>query len=233
MGEIAVPDMKTSTAGILEIFEHEGVVPAPYLDSKGVWTWGVGHTAAAGDFDPAEMPRGMPSPERLEAEIDRAVRVFQWDIQKYESRVNAAIRVPLKQHEFDALVSFDYNTGGIHRARLTAAINTGNPDAARHFMGWLKPPEIRKRRTAEMKLFQTGNYDANGDKIAVWNVDSSGKLRGIKRTVRGKDLLHRFKQLDREAGVAARPVGGKPGIGKLVSTIVAIIKAFFTKGMRE
>lgn len=217
--------MKVSTAGILEIFEHEGVVPAPYLDSVGVWTWGVGHTAAAGSFDPAKLPRGMPAD--IEAEIERAVRVFQDDIAKYEDRVNRAIKVPLKQHEFDALVSFDFNTGGIFRALLTKAINAGDMDAARHFMGWLKPPEIRKRRTAEMNLFKTGNYDANGDTIAVWNVDGSGKLRGINRTVSGKELLKRFKQLDREAGVKSRPVGGKPGLAKLIAVIANIIEAIF------
>lgn len=219
--------MKTSIAGILEIFEHEGVVPGPYLDSVGVWTWGVGHTAAAGSFDPEKLPRGMASD--IEAEIDSAIRVFQHDITKYEARVNDAIKVPLKQHEFDALVSFDYNTGGIYRAKLTSAINRGDMDAAKHFMGWLKPPEIRGRRTDEMRLFETGDYGANGDKIAVWNVDVNGKLRGINKTVRGKDLLKRFAEIERETGGHKRPMGGKPGIAKLFSLIADFLDAIFGK----
>ena len=121
--------MKTSDKGILEIAEHEGVVPAPYRDSVGVWTFGIGHTAA----DPREMNSAMPAD--VDAAVMRAIDVFRQDLTKYEARVNAAIKVPLKQHEFDALVSFDFNTGGIHRAQLTKAINRGDKDTARHFMG--------------------------------------------------------------------------------------------------
>lgn len=182
--------MKLSDRGLLEIAEHEGIVPAPYRDSVGVWTFGVGHTAAAGGLDPEAMARGMPA--NLDGAIEEALRLFRSDVAKYERRVNDAIKVPLEQHEFDALVSFDFNTGGIDRARLTAAINAGDPKASRHFMGWLRPPEIRKRRTAEMRLFETGDYDANGTSIPVWRVDDTGRLRGIHSTISGAELLHRM-----------------------------------------
>ena len=179
--------MKTSDKGILEIAEHEGVVPAPYRDSVGVWTFGIGHTAAAGGLDPREMNSAMPAD--VDAAVMRAIDVFRQDLTKYEARVNAAIKVPLKQHEFDALVSFDFNTGGIHRAQLTKAINRGDKDAARHFMGWLRPAEIYNRRKAEMRLFQTGDYDHNGDSIPVWRTDGKGNLKGILRTMWGGEML--------------------------------------------
>ncbi|WP_157057568.1 lysozyme [Loktanella sp. 3ANDIMAR09] len=183
--------MTVSDRGLLEICEHEGIVPAPYLDSVGVWTWGVGHTAAAGGPDPARMPRAMP--DDVDAAIDAAIAQFRIDVAGYAARVNRAIAVSVAQHEFDALVSFDLNTGGINRALLTAAINAGQANAARHFMGWLKPPEIRKRRTAEMRLFQTGNYDANGDTITIWRTNGQGRLAGVLSTIRGGELLERFK----------------------------------------
>ena len=182
--------MKISDRGLLEIAEHEGIVPAPYYDSVGVLTYGIGHTKNAGGIDPADLPRGMPAD--LDAAIDRALAVFREDVAKYAARVNDAIKVPLSQYQFDALVSFDLNTGGIYRANLTKAINAGDPDASRHFFGWLRPPEIRKRRTAEKRLFDTGDYDHNGDSIAVWNVDASGRLRGIRQTISGADLLARM-----------------------------------------
>jgi lysozyme len=163
--------MTVSIRGLLEIAEHEGIVPAPYLDSVGVWTWGIGHTAAAGGPDPAQMTRAMP--QDIDAAVIIAIDQFAIDVKGYVARVKDAIRVPLAQHQFDALVSFDFNTGGIHRAKLTAAINAGDPDAARHFMGWLWPPEIRKRRTAEMALFRTGDYAANGDAIPIWRTDGT------------------------------------------------------------
>lgn len=37
--------MRTSNRGIVALIAHEGIVPGPYRDSKGIWTWGVGHTA--------------------------------------------------------------------------------------------------------------------------------------------------------------------------------------------
>jgi lysozyme len=182
--------MRLSDKGLLEIAEHEGIVPAPYYDSAYVLTYGIGHTKNAGGIDPADMSLAMPSD--IDAEIDRALDVFRRDIGSYEKRVNDAIKVPLEQHEFDALVSFDFNTGGIHRAQLTKAINGDDPEPARHFMGWLKPVELRKRRTAEMNLFETGDYDANGDQIPIWKTNGKGKLIGRLGTMSGAEVLKRM-----------------------------------------
>ena len=81
--------------------------------------------------------------------------------------VDRAIKVPIAPHQRDALISFDFNTGGIDDAVLTRAINAGDM-SGRQFMGWLKPKAIIGRRTDEMRLFQTGDYWANGDDIAVY-----------------------------------------------------------------
>lgn len=186
-------NMKVSLKGSLEIAEHEGIVPAPYLDSVGVWTIGIGHTKAAGGVNPEMMDKGMPA--NLNAAVDEAIELFAVDLKSYEERVNEAVKVPLQQHEFDALVSFDFNTGGIFRANLTKHLNAGNrTKAAQAFMGWLRPPEIRKRRTAEMNLFITGDYDGNGDSVPVWKVNENGKLLGIERSMHGKELLKRMKK---------------------------------------
>ncbi|WP_206615049.1 lysozyme [Mesobaculum littorinae] len=183
--------MQLSDRGLLEIAEHEGIVPAPYRDSVGVGTWGIGHTKGAGDPDPAKMARAMPND--LDAAIDTVLDQFRLDVARYDARVSEAITVPLAQHQHDALVSFDLNTGGIYRANLTAAINRGDADAAEHFFGWLRPPEIRDRRTAEKRLFETGDYDANGDRIAIWRTNGAGKLAGIMATIRGAELLERLR----------------------------------------
>ena len=179
---------KVSWEGVIEIAGHEGIVPAPYLDSVGVWTWGIGHTSAAGEPYPESMPRGMP--KNVDAAIDEVLRVFGRDLEQYADRVRRAIKVPLLQHEFDALVSFDFNTGGIFRAKLTEAINAGEDDAARHFLGWLKPPEIRTRREAEARLFVSGTYSRKA--VPVYRVDSNGKLRGLLTTMTDKELLERM-----------------------------------------
>ncbi len=187
--------MRVSDKGVVEIAEHEGIVPAPYRDSVGVVTFGVGHTAAAGGLEPREMNSAMPECDALASAVDRAIMLFKDDLEKYEARVNEAINVPLTQYEFDALVSFDFNTGGIHRAKLTRAINSGDKSGA-GFMGWLNPPEIRKRRTAEMNLFRTGDYDANGNTVPIWGTNGALKLTGIVGQVSGPSLIARMGRGD-------------------------------------
>ena len=129
---------------------HEAIVLSSYTDTAGVLTIGVGHTAAAG------LPNPTPG---LTITFKEAVEIFRSDIVKYEADVNQAVKVPVQQHEFDALVSFHYNTGGIKIAKLTKSLNAGDHiAAAAQFMGWTKPPEIIGRRRKEQKLFATADY---------------------------------------------------------------------------
>ncbi|MEL5879661.1 lysozyme [Cereibacter sphaeroides] len=180
--------MHMTDRGLLALVRHEGLVPGPYLDVKNVWTFGIGHTASAGPPDPAGMPRSMPAD--LDAGIREAFRLFCIDIVAYEAEVLRAVKAPLEPHEFDALVSFHYNTGGIAKAALTRHLNAGNrAAAAAAFMGWLKPAAIRSRREAERDLFARGIY-ATGT-IPVWSVDRNGKVdfsRPVRRLIEAEAL---------------------------------------------
>jgi lysozyme len=149
--------MQTTDRGCLTLIRHEGVVPGPYLDVKDVWTFGIGHTAAAGPPDPARMPRGMPA--YTQAGIREVFRLFQADLAACEAEVLRAVKVPLAPHEFDALVSFHYNTGAIARATLTKALNAGTRVAAADaFLNGRRPAAIIPRREAERDLFRHGRY---------------------------------------------------------------------------
>lgn len=173
--------MKTTDRGLLALLRHEGIVPGPYRDVKGIWTFGVGHTAAAGSPDPAQLPRGMP--DDLDAALRAAFRLFRTDLATCESAVAQAIKVPLAPHENDALVSFQFNTGGIARAVLARHLNAGDRiAAAQAFLNWRKPPSIVPRREAERDLFQHGRYPSGT--IPVWSVDAKGRVdfsRPIRR----------------------------------------------------
>ncbi len=165
--------MRVTDRGLLTLARFEGLVPAPYLDTTGTWTFGIGHTAAAGLPDPAEMPRGMP--DDLDAAIREAFHLFRSDLERYGADVLSAVMVPLEPHEFDALVSFHYNTGGIARAALTRHLNTGNRVAAANaFMYWRKPASVVPRREAERNLFREGRYSTGP--IPVWGVDANGRV---------------------------------------------------------
>lgn len=176
-------NMTTSPQGIAAIAKHEGIVPGPYLDSVRVWTYGVGHTAGAGAPTPSAMMRGMPAD--LDAELVRVAAVFRQDLKTFEDRVNQHVKVPLTQHQFDALVSFDFNTGGVYykekatgrwrNATLVDTLNKGDyRTAGLQFMNWSSPPEIVGRRTEEKDLFLTGVYPKGN--TSVWPVDNAGRV---------------------------------------------------------
>lgn len=180
--------MHMTDRGLLALVRHEGIVPGPYLDVKNIWTFGIGHTAAAGPPDPAQMPRGMPAD--LDAGIREAFRIFRADLAAYEAEVRRAVKVPLEPHEFDALVSFHYNTGAIARATLTKALNAGNRVAAADaFLNWRRPTSIIPRREAERDLFRHGRYP--GGTIPVWAVDRGGRVdfsRPVRRLTEAEAL---------------------------------------------
>jgi len=74
--------MQTSDKGRAFIAAHEGIVTRAYRDVAGVWTIGVGHTAAAGP--PA--PKAGMTISRAEA-----LAILAADLPRYERRVAAAL----------------------------------------------------------------------------------------------------------------------------------------------
>jgi lysozyme len=195
--------IRTSDRGLLALLRHEGVVPAPYRDVKGVWTFGIGHTAEAGPPDPAAMARGMPADPA--AGIAQAFRLFRADLRRHEAEVLRAVKVPLAPHEFDALVSFHFNTGGIARAALTRHLNASDRAAAAEaFMGWLRPASLRERRAAERDLFRQGRYPEGP--IPVWAADAAGRV-DFSRPVR------RLGEAEALALLWPAAPDGKPGRG--------------------
>ena len=146
--------MKTSPQGVAFIAAREGVVTRAYRDAAGVWTIGVGHTAAAGPPKPA---RDMTI-TRAEA-----FAILTRDLPKYERRVAAALP-DADQPLFDGAVSFDFNTGAIFRASWVKAARDGNHALARQrLMLWTKAggrtvAGLVRRRTAEARLIFDGDY---------------------------------------------------------------------------
>lgn len=194
--------MKMSTAGLVALIGHEGIVLSRYKDSVGVWTIGVGHTEAAGGINPETFTGTLT--------MRQAMDMLRVDIAKYEAAVNAAVKVPLKQHEFDALVSFHYNTGAIKTATLTKTLNKGDKaGAAKQFMNWTKPPEIKKRREAERDLFLTGKYPA--PYAMLYPATASGKVEWSKgKRVNVLELLATSGAADPAPSTASRPLPSPP-----------------------
>ena len=214
--------MQMTERGLLALARHEGIVPGPYRDAAGTWTFGIGHTAAAGAPDPVEMPRGMPAD--LNAAIREAFRIFRGDLARYEADVRRAIAVPLKPHQFDALVSFHYNTGGIAWAALTRHLNAGDREAAaKAFLNWRRPASVIPRREAERDLFRDGRYPTGP--IPVWGVDTHGRV-DFSRPIQRVSEMQALSLLRRSP--APRPSASKPDApnGWLARLAAILIRLF-------
>lgn len=175
--------MCVSDDGLADLAVREGIVLAPYLSGLpgDPWTWGIGHTAAAGAPDPATMARAMPTDP--ESAIAAAIAQLRRDLAIYEARINQRVTAPMSQAQFDALVSVDLNTGwawyrtasGAWRsATAIQRFNAGDTaGCAEAFMFWVKPPEIARRRAQEQALFLHGAYLT--DPIGVYGTDGAGR----------------------------------------------------------
>jgi lysozyme len=117
--------VNVSKAGIALIKHHEGVRSRPYRCPANLWTVGVGHLIGNGKHLPDTWNRTF-----TEAEIDG---ILKSDLRRFELGVHKMLpNVLLRQHEFDALVSFCFNLGlgCFQRSTLRQALLRGNKKAA-------------------------------------------------------------------------------------------------------
>jgi len=85
---------------------------------------------------------------------------FEQDLQRYADEVSQALGdAPTTQNQFDALVSFQYNTGAIATSTLMKLHNEGRfAEAAKEFGKWVHAggkmlPGLVHRRAAEAALY--------------------------------------------------------------------------------
>lgn len=144
--------MQTSDWGRELIESFEGLFLHAYLDSVGVLTIGYGHTNLAGV--PPVVTRGMTITE------DDADEILAADLAAVERDVEKFITVPLEQYEFDALVSFHFNTGKLKAGTIDDKINAGRKEAAMETLlqytraGGKVLRGLIRRRNAEKLMFE-------------------------------------------------------------------------------
>lgn len=139
-----------SEAGIACLREREGCRLEAYLDSVGVWTIGVGHTAAAG----APYPEAGMTITQVEAD-----QTFDQDLDAYEETVRTNVTQPMTPAQFDAFTSICFNIGqgGFVGATFLERFNAGDVAGCAEAIGWWDTPsEIIPRRNAEMVQFLGG-----------------------------------------------------------------------------
>lgn len=134
--------MKMSTVGANKLIVREGKRNKAYKDTKGIWTIGVGHTG----------PEVKPGLVWTDEQVQYA---FLKDILWAEEAVNE-VNALLKQHQFDALVSFVFNVGAtaFKKSTMKKMLDAGMfKEAALQFDRWHIPVEITGRRNSERDQF--------------------------------------------------------------------------------
>ena len=117
--------MKVSERAIKLIKHHEGVRSRPYRCPANLWTVGVGHLIGNGKLLPDSYNRTF-----TKEEIDGLLKS---DLRRFELGIHKMLpNVPLRQHEFDALVSFCFNLGlgCFQRSTLRQALLRNDKKAA-------------------------------------------------------------------------------------------------------
>jgi len=147
--------MQTGKAGLELIKSFEGLGLKAYLCPSGVLTIGYGHTGKV---------RGNKITLQTTITPEEAETLLKEDLTRFEKAVDSLVKVPLNSNQFDALVSFVFNIGinAFSGSTLLKLLNSGDyKGASQQFKRWIygngkKVLEgLKKRRTAEEKLFNT------------------------------------------------------------------------------
>ncbi|MNS43643.1 Lysozyme RrrD [compost metagenome] len=149
---IAIDQMVVSLFGVDLICSLEGKRLFAYDDGVGVWTIGFGTTV---------YPNGIKVKKGDTCTEAQAKAYMAQDLKKFEAAVNNAVKIPLNQNQFDALVSLSYNIGtdAFSKSTLVKKLNANNiRGAADQFDVWVNAGGKRmqglvNRRAKEKALF--------------------------------------------------------------------------------
>lgn len=163
--------MKTSSIGInlIKEFEslHDGDLTViglqPKMDPVGIWTEGYGHAIRdnKGNFVKGKENKKLAYSLARISNKQEAERILIEDLAIREYIIMQKIKVPLNQNQFDALVSYIYNTGG--SSTLYNLIN--NKASKQEIQSWIEKhyitgsgsknplPGLVRRRKAESNLY--------------------------------------------------------------------------------
>lgn len=135
------PKHSLSNNGMKLLEQFEGLRLEAYLDSASIYTIGYGSI---------RYPNG--NKVKLGDKITKAqAKEYKLhDLKEFESTVNASVKVPLTQNQYDALVSLSYNIGS-----------------------------NAFKNSALLKKLNSGDYKGAADQFLVWNKVNSKKLQGL------------------------------------------------------
>lgn len=116
--------MRASDKCLKMLAHHEGVRQKPYKCPAGLWTVGVGHLIGDG--------KSLPDSWNRLFTLEEVYDLLAKDVARFERGVERYITIPLKQGEFDAIVSFAFNLGlgTLQKSTLRQKLNRGDKEGA-------------------------------------------------------------------------------------------------------
>ena len=144
-------NMKISQEGLALIKKFEGCELKAYHCAAGVPTIGYGST------------HGVTMD--MEITQEEADELLMDDVHKFEEAVTRAVKVPLEQHQYDALVSWTFNLGPSNLSSSTM-----------------------------LRVLNEGNYDEVPAQIKRWNKAGGKVLQGLIRRREAEALLFEGKE---------------------------------------
>lgn len=143
--------------------KFEGCKLKPYLCPAKVWTIGWGHAI-------------LPTEHFTEISQKQADDILKKDISWAEDLINNAVKAPINQNQFDALVDLSYNIG--KQAFLhSTLLNKLNSYCEKLF----SMPVIAPDSTSESKAYNTPNYcyPDVAREFLRWNKVNGKEVKGL------------------------------------------------------
>jgi lysozyme len=150
--------VRTNKAGVDLIKRFEGLRLEAYVCPAGVWTIGYGHTEHVSPW--------------MKITAHQADAILDVDLDKFERIVANAVKVPLSENQFSALVSFVFNVGPGAKGRRDGFVwlRNGNPST---MLRRINAGDFGERRVEP----ETGGvyYTGAADQFGRW-VSGGGKI---------------------------------------------------------
>lgn len=175
--------MRTSKQGIDYIISEEGKINYEYYCPANVPTIGVGCVSKYIPYNMKKLFSKVPLSQvklvgRIKPVVDddglvmvatdeQVFALFSKRLSEFEESINQYIKMPLEQHQFDALVSFCFNIGVANFARSTLRKCLNQNSTPEQITNWLAAwnksngkilDVLVNRRRREINLFLHGKY---------------------------------------------------------------------------
>ena len=147
-------NMHISQEGVDLVKKFEGCKLEAYQCAAGVWTIGYGSTKGVKEGDTLTQKE--------------ADNLLLHEMQEYESYIKELVKVPLKQNQFDALVSWVFNLGpaNLKASTMLKFLNAGDyhliPSQIKRWnkAGGKVLEGLIRRREAEALMFENKDWSA-------------------------------------------------------------------------